>query len=850
MEKQYVTNFDNLKSNSLIEGDMWTGLATFVVATARENTVYLTIEHDGKTVTKQIQKGDQSVWLAEEKRGVSWKAYLAIEMLRHKYATNFGISDGNADPLPHQLDTIWKIASTPGRIRFLIADEPGGGKTVVGSKILQELWLQRDATRVLIVVPAMLKQQWKSELKKFINMDSKIISGDPNRRENPWLDDGILITSADYAKRPEQTRMLQQTKYDLIIVDEAHNFNADNKNISKKYKLGELLEKITKHMIFLTATPHRGKSENFRLLLKLLEPDLFADKHMDESDIYGQKEKIFIRHMKNEMIYMDGNDLFLGRSVISVKYEMSDVETTMYEKVSEYVRVYYKLSLDQNKNKIYSFALLMIQKRMASSTHALLETLKRRHAKLLEQQAGRNSEPDDSILDDDYDFMTDEDKEKVEDMALNIVISQTPAELQKEIDEISILIEMAQDTINTNLDKKLEKLIELINNLNGDKLLIFSEYRDTLDYLHKHLKTIMPDYKIARIDGMMPMWKREEEQRSFRDKCQIMLATDAAREGINLQFCHRMVNYDLPWSPIALEQRMGRLHRYHQKNEVVISNMLAANTMEGKVLEKLFEKIESIKNQFPTFDIIGQVLSGGNLKDLMEESIKTNSIAGVEESVQDTTENIDKINRLLGKTPVKIDYVEKKRREIELQCTDGVFLTDAITHLFEKLGGSVVKIDNKTNLTVPKELQGNILRTKKMSFNDTPEKIFTRGGKIYNHLMAWISNNCMDDLKLGSCFKDPQGRDGWIVFNTLIILNKNNNIVRKKLIAHFYDMQGNITEEDAFVLKNMESVENQYEYPKELVNKVADSAKSEMNDITGDSKVILGTKIYYNETSP
>ena len=797
----------------MIEGPMWNGSAMFIQVRPNRGTTELTIRLDDDIRIIPISDTGHGIRLAEAPRGEPWKAFVAVERLRHEYARNLGIP-GSADQLPHQLKTIYQVSGEPGRIRYMIADEPGGGKTVVASRIIQELFIQKQVRRVLVVVPAMLKYQWQDELRRFVNMESRVIDGDVRGHANPWLSDDkpVLITSMDYAKQDNQMRMLEQAGFDLAVVDEAHNLNATPKRTTGRYRLGELLGRISRHMIFLTATPHRGKPENFRLLLKLLEPDLFSNHKMTEADVYHTKNRLFVRHAKDDMVDMNGKPLFLGRSVTSVKYAMSRAERHLYDTVTEYVERQYNLQVGRDPNKIATFAVLIIQKRMASSTRALLESLKRRRQRLGDRLKEWDGPVDDYTIHDmdemGEDEMDEDEMDDAEESAAGYTSAQTAGELKRELGELDGLIGLAESTANTKPDTKLDRLVSEIRGIGNDKLLIFSEYRDTLDYLEENIAKMRrgdgSGYDICRIDGTMKMAYREEAQEAFRAHSQIMLATDAAREGINLQFCHRMVNYDLPWTPVSLEQRMGRLHRYGQEHDVAISNMVAAETREGHVMETLFEKIRQIELQYPTFNVMGQVLAGGDLEGLMTDVIRSGSAHDITDRVMEATERAMMVDEMLGRTPVDVQDVRHMMERIGAQRTDGKHLVRMAERLFEGLGGSIRHADKRTTLDVPKDIRYGPLAKRRITYDVPPEELLARGGRIYDHLEEWIREHCSGDLKFGSVFRDPGGFDGHVVFHTVPIYDKGQRLVGRPLVAHKLAAGGEATSVDPFVLHDME----------------------------------------------
>jgi len=787
----------SLPSGTMLAGPLWGKPVRLLAAKSRDGVMFLTLDGMGTKMYDPDQL--DGVHIVKHTYGIPWKAHAYVSILRHERARNLGIA-GNADPLPHQLESIYHITGIPGPIRFLLADEPGAGKTAVASRIIQELVLQRRVRNVLVVVPAQLKTQWKSELAKFANISSHIVAGKVSG--NPWItDDGVLVTSMDFAKSEHHRTMFEQARFDLVVVDEAHNLNATAKKSTARYNLGKTLSKISKHLIFLTATPHRGKTENFRLLLKLLEPAEFSDPKMEDGEIATKKRRLFLRHIKEEMRGMDDEPLFKGRSVVSLTYKMSDAERRMYKAVTAYVRRQFAAS-EMLANKVAGFAILLIQKRMASSTHSLLKTLQRRRTKIAERRDNQDTDYD---FDDIYD-LSDSDKMAKEEALEGFTASRTEDELGAELAELDMLIGAAKIAAETKPDTKLESLLGELRSLGGDQLLIFSEYRDTLDYLEENIhKAGLAGGGICRIDGTMGMDVRQQAQDDFNSgRKHIMLATDAAREGINLQYrCHRMVNYDLPWSPIALEQRMGRLHRYGQKRNVKIRNLVASEMMEGKVLDRLFTKLEDIGKQYKTFDVMGTVLVDINMGGMLKEVVRAGAV-DVEGNVEEAARRAANADQMLARTPVDIEFVRSRMRKIEMQKTDGEHLVNAIGRMFSEMGGSVgaSRDGSGTVLSVPGNLVGGPLDRRRVALPGPPAKELARGGAAYRHISDWVLHNCADDLRNGSVFVDDSGRDGWVVFHEVRVTDGNSNAAAELLLVHYTD-GASVTEVEPHILDGM-----------------------------------------------
>lgn len=771
-----------LPSGTMLEGPPWDKPVRLLGAKNKGDVMFLDLDGMG---TKMYGPGQlDGVRVVEPTYGKPWKAHAYVSILRHELARSLGMA-GNADPLPHQLESIYHISGIPGPIRFLLADEPGAGKTAVASRIIQELMLQRRVKKVLVVVPAQLKTQWESEMAKFANITGHIVQGSVSG--NPWISDhSVLITSMDFAKLRLDT--LGQAEFDLVVVDEAHNLNATAKKATDRYRLGETLSGISKHMVFLTATPHRGKTENFRLLLKLLEPAEFSDPDMKDAEISAKKRRLFLRHIKEGMKGMNDEKLFKGRSVTSLTYHMSDEEGRMYRAVTSYVGRQLEAS-KASGNRMAGFAVLLIQKRMASSTHSLLKTLQRRREKMT---ARRDDQTDYRDLDDVYD-LDDRDKMAKEEYLEGVTASRTDDELREELVELDGLIEAARIAAETKPDTKLESLLGEMRNLGDDgQLLVFSEYRDTLDYLDANIrKAGLDGGGICRIDGTMDMPARQLEQDDFNaGRRRIMLATDAAREGINLQYrCHRMVNYDLPWSPIALEQRMGRLHRYGQKKDVTVYNLVASDMMEGDVLVRLFDKLEKIGEHYKTFDVRGTVLTDINMGAILEEIVRHGRTVDVEGSIEEAARRADSADQMLARTPVDMEFVRSRMEKIGRQMTDGPHLVEAIRRILSGMGGSMVESRDggETVLKVPGVLVGGPLGRRRVTLPGKPAEALARGGAAYRHIADWVLENCSDDLGNGSVFVDDSGRDGWVAFHEVSVTDGRSNEAARLLLAHFTD---------------------------------------------------------------
>ena len=561
--------------------------------------------------------------------------YLEANRIRNAFQFDalYGISVSQVDPLPHQIEAVYHYILRNPQIRFLLADDPGAGKTIMAGLLLKELKYRGLVNRTLIIVPGHLKEQWLREMKErfqeqFIIVDRSVMNA--SWGQNIWNERPQIVTSLDFAKQEDVQLSLIDSRWDLIIVDEAHKMSAykygDKIDKTARYKFGENISRITRFLLFLTATPHRGDPENFRLFLDLLQPGFFANTEMLAESIQNQDNPLFLRRLKEDLKGFYNAPLFPPRHVETLKYRLSDDEKVLYNEVTKYVRDLFNRALQKEKRNV-AFALTILQRRLASSTRAIRKSLERRQKRLKEllhkgqilQEAGYSEE----YLED-----LEENKrwEKEEELLEKLTSAETLEELQMEIDKLEELSALAREVEKKGVETKLNRLRELLDQEKlqhtDTKLLIFTESRETLEYLAEKLSGW--GYRIAVIHGGMNMDARIQAEHDFKNKAQVMVATEAAGEGINLQFCWLMVNYDIPWNPNRLEQRMGRIHRYGQRNEVYIYNLVAGDTLEGQILERLFVKLKRMKEQLGSdrvFDVIGDVLSGQSLKDLIMDAI-------------------------------------------------------------------------------------------------------------------------------------------------------------------------------------------------------------------------------------
>lgn len=766
--------------------------------------------------------------------GEAAKAFLAIETKRYRFASLYdpllAMNASKVDPLPHQIEAVYGYVLKLPRIRFLIADDPGAGKTIMAGLIIKELKLRGLVKRVLIVVPGHLKDQWRRELKDrfeetFVVIDRGLL--DAHYAENVWERENQIITSMDFAKRDDILPSLASSEFDLVVVDEAHKMSAfrygDKTVKTNRYKLGEVLSRIAEpHLLFLTATPHRGDPENFQLFIDLLEPGFFATAEMLQESIRNQDNPLFIRRMKEDLKDFEGKPLFLPRHVRTVGFRLSAGEKLLYNNVSRYVTEQYNRALMSDKRRNVAFALVILQRRLASSTYAILRSLERRKERLEDLIKGveKPASPERAFDFEDVEEMSEEERWKAEALWETLSVAENRQELESEIRTLDELIEQAKSVIQSESEVKMKELKSTMDELNrkspNTKILIFTEAKDTLDYLEKKIRSW--GYSVNVIHGGMGLEERVDAERIFKNETQVMVATEAAGEGINLQFCNLMVNYDIPWNPNRLEQRMGRIHRYGQTREVFVFNLIASDTREGRVLSRLFEKLDEIKEALQSekvFDVISEVLYGTNLSQLLIEAaasardineiLKEIDIKVDEDYIRRVRENLGEslATRYIDYTRLK-EMAEKARENRLIPEYTEAFFKKAFTKADGKLR------DRKDKFlavdSIPFEIRsiagedpfkkkyGSMLRAypkvtfdKDLGFRTPDAEFVSFGHPLFEGVLEWVERSISPELQRGSVFVDPEGTlDGYVLFYEGEVKDGTGSTAGKSLFADFY----------------------------------------------------------------
>ena len=602
--------------------------------------------------------------------GDATKFRLGVEAMRlglaYEYDPYFSLSIARVDPLPHQLEAVYDYFIKLPRIRFLLADDPGAGKTIMAGLLIKELKIRGLVKRTLIVTPANLSFQWQRELKDKFRESFEVVRSDVLRANygmNPWQEKNQVITSVSWVSRIEDAKeSLLRSQWDLIIVDEAHKMSAysdDKKTLA--YRLGEALSGMTDHYLLMTATPHKGDPENFRLFLSLLDKDVYGDiKSLDEA-MEKHEAPFYLRRLKEALVSFPDPDtgvvkaLFTKRIVQTTPFEISDEEFDLYDQLTRYVedQSIKAAREDSARARAVGFTMAMLQRRFASSIYAVrrtLERMKEKREKILQDPAKFRQEQIAKKLPEDFDELPDEEQQEILAELEEAVASYDPNDLRIEIAELDKLIRHAKVLEAQEAEVKVRKLKELLTERGvfadpSMKLLLFTEHKDTLDFLVADGRDGRPLGKlrewglsVTQIHGSMKIGDRDTPgtriyaEREFRESCQVLVATEAAGEGINLQFCWLMINYDIPWNPVRLEQRMGRIHRYGQEFDCLIFNFVTTNTREGRVLEKLFERIKKIEDDLDpqrtgkVFNVLGEVFAANQLEKMVRDMYAHNQM--------------------------------------------------------------------------------------------------------------------------------------------------------------------------------------------------------------------------------
>ena len=662
--------------------------------------------------------------------------------LAHLFDPMMAIHTSNVEPLPHQISAVYEAMLPRQPLRFVLADDPGAGKTVMAGLLIRELMMRAYAKRVLIVSPGSLTEQWQDELTEKFGLHFELFSREKQEQchsRNYFGEQDQLIVRLDQLSRNDEFKeLLSQTEWDLIVVDEAHKMSASyyghKLNETGRFRLGKLLGRLTRHFLLMTATPHNGKEADFQLFMSLLDSDRFYGKFREGAHKVDVSD-MMRRMVKEDLLKFDGRPLFPERRAYTVTYPLSNQEVLLYDKVTDYVREEMNRAdnLDGKRKGTVGFALTQLQRRLASSPQAIYSSLTRRRKKLenrleemkiaaraggIRQNLAEYTVTRELDVPDNLDEASDElNAEEFEAYAEQVVDQATAAatipELQAEIAILQRLEEDAAQVVRSGKDKKWEEFSALLQNTpemrtadgRQRKLIVFTEHRDTLTYLETRIRGLLGrDEAVVTIHGGVNRDLRRQIQEEFRQNpdVQVLLATDAAGEGVNLQNANLMVNYDLPWNPNRMEQRFGRIHRIGQREVCHLWNLVAHETREGQVFQRLLEKLDVEREALGgrVFNVLGEAFEDVSLKDLLVEAIRYGERADVKsrmEQVIDQALDTGHLKELMARNALVDNHmsledlyaVREEMEKAEARKLQPFFIRAFFKEAFRSLGGEL-----------------------------------------------------------------------------------------------------------------------------------------------------------------
>ena len=721
---------------------------------------------------------------------------LAAEAERIRLAPLFdpcvAVHASRIEPLPHQITAVYGEMLPRQPLRFLLADDPGAGKTIMAGLLIRELMLRGDLERCLVVAPGSLVEQWQDELESKFDLAFDLLTRErieaAGAGGNPFTESSHLIARLDVLSRSEDLRRrLEAAKeWDLVVCDEAHRMAASyfgtEVRYTKRYRLGRLLGARCRHFLLMTATPHNGKEEDFQLFMALLDPDRFEGRfrggasrsrgvsrgdgisrsggahrgdgvswsggvRRDDGASRNDVGDLLRRLTKEELLRFDGRPLFPERRAHTVHYALSGGEAALYAAVSDYVRKEMDraerfAARDEKRRRNVGFALQILQRRLASSPAAIHESLRRRREKLearlahLLAGAGRDpartgrdphdlpratalagssalAPPAADFDPDDLEEAAQEDVDAIEARVLDhATTAETVAEFEAEIDSLRRLEDRARALRREGTDTKWLQIASLLDHplMTGAdgrrrKLIVFTEPRDTLEYLAGRIRTRLGrDEAVVVIHGGVGRSDRRKAVEAFMHDPQVvvMVANDAAGEGVNLQRAHLMVNYDLPWNPNRLEQRFGRIHRIGQTEVCHLWNLVAKDTREGEVYGRLLEKLEAARSALGgrVYDVLGRLFEGAGMRDLLMDAIRYGERPEVKARLFERVDGAADRERLLALLEdralardrlgaAEVGRIREEMERAEARRLQPHYIESFFLQAFRHLGGSV-----------------------------------------------------------------------------------------------------------------------------------------------------------------
>ena len=672
--------------------------------------------------------------------------------LAHLFDPYLAVHTSKIEPLPHQITAVYGAMLDRHPLRFLLADDPGAGKTIMAGLLIKELLIRGDLERCLVVAPGSLVEQWQDELGEKFDLDFAILTRDllgASRTGDPFSEHPRLIARLDMLSRGEDLQDLirNANEWDLVVCDEAHRMSASyfgaEVKYTKRYQLGRLLRDRARHFLLMTATPHNGKEEDFQLFLALLDPDRFEGRFRPGAHSRDASD-VLRRLTKEELRRFDGTPLFPERRAYTAQYELSEPEAALYETVTRYVREEMNraerfAATDERRRVNVGFALTVLQRRLASSPAAIHESLKRRLARMEDRLTALREgvpapAPGPALDPDDLEEATEEEIEATEERVLDqATAAASMEELETEIATLRRLERQARALRVRDTDAKWRELNTVLDHPlmtdgggNRRKLIVFTEPRDTLEYLAERIRTRLGrrDAVVVIHGGVSRVARREAVEAFMNDpEVVVMVANDAAGEGVNLQRAHLMVNYDLPWNPNRLEQRFGRIHRIGQTEVCHLWNLVAKDTREGAVYARLLEKLDVARKALGgrVYDVLGRLFEGRAMRDLLLDAIRYGESPQAKKRLFEKVDQAaatERIGELLAEralvrehlSPATIAEIRDQMARASARRLQPHFIRRFFLEAFRSLGGNVHRREkDRFEVTrVPAELRNRL----------------------------------------------------------------------------------------------------------------------------------------------
>lgn len=866
-----MSTLEDLVVGTKVKGIMGDDAVTIVATNwCGSNAVEVFYKDMKGNLGSQILYRDREVELSVETKHLPWsfkgdpnRMKLASEAYRislaHLFDPYLAVHTSSVEPLPHQISAVYQEMLPRIPLRYILADDPGAGKTIMTGLYIKELIARGDLKRCLIVTPGNLVEQWQDELYSKFHLRFEILTNERMESAvtgNVFTESDSCLARMDKLARNEDLQAkLRVSDWDLIVVDEAHKMSATvwggEVKYTKRFLLGRLLSHITRNFLLLTATPHNGKEADFELFLSLIDSDRYGVNHGHSHQVVDVSD-VMRRLVKEELLKFDGTPLFPERRAYTVNYSLSPMEAKLYQEVTEYVQEEFNRAdqLNKERKNTVGFALTILQRRLASSPEAIYQSLRRRRERLerrlAEERLGKRAEEylhtDWNELDDD-DLPSDE-QELLEDHVVDHAsAAATIKELEAEINTLKYLEQLANRVRLSGVDRKWDELSNLLQNKafmlgkdgQREKLIIFTEHKDTLRYLAGKIRSLLGDTEaVVTIQGGMLRDERHKVEEQFKQDVyvRILIATDAAGEGINLQRAHLMINYDLPWNPNRLEQRFGRIHRIGQTEVCHLWNLVASQTREGYVFQRLFSKVEEERRALggKVFDILGKMTFDNKpLKDLLIEAIRYGNDPKVRNKlnqVVDASMDPEVFRKLIQEQALTddvmdvhtVNMIKEDMERMEAHKLQPHFIEAFFLEAFKILGGRVQKRE-KGRYEIPYVPSAIRQRDRIIGFGDHVLKRYERicfdkacciiqgkpeadllcpGHPLLEAVIDLILERHRETLKEGAIFVDDtdDGLDARLLVyiedaiqDGIILKSQTNRIISKHM--HFVELKEN-----------------------------------------------------------